>query len=1383
MSKKTFGDSIKEEREKLNWDQLFLAKKLGKTQQTVSRWELNETTPKASDVIRLAELFSVDKNEWLNLSGRSISHSIDNSLDPYLPFEELSPEKFELFCKYLIKSISPTSDVHLYGKQGHKQHGIDIVAENNGKTAAYQCKRHKQFGKKKVLELVNKTEFIADHYFILLSRVASPEARDVIRKKNNWTLWDRVDLSQEIRRLRDFGEQVRIVNIFFPHKLKSFLGVDEPAPWSSPEDFFATLQNKSLLFTHAWDIVGRNDELNKVVDFIENDEEKVLVVTGRGGIGKSRFLKAWSDKKKDSFTIKFLANNTEVRLEHFNQFPQNAILVIDDAHERDDLFFILDWLNKNRPHTKIIISSRPYALTEIKDSLSRSGIYFNSDNVIELNPLTKQQTVSLATEVLSESPFASDKVIIERLAEITKDCPLATVVGSKLVATEKVLPDLLSNESKFTDELFSKFKDVLSGQIPGSNSQDISLLLEFISIVQPFNPTSTVFKESISKILGRPYFHISKDLSALESAGVLLNRNNQIRIVPDLLADQIRLDASIDKLSGEPSQFVDAIYDVVSDDLSVNLVLNISRLDWRLSADEIKSSLLDSIWNRITQEVKGNSNRTRINILKNLKDSAYYQPEKFLSLAKFIVDNPNERSDEQSISGMFRFSHQDVLNELPGILRRVCYSEEYFDEAVDLIWKISRGDSRRTNQYPDHGLRVLQDIAQYDLYELTKKSITVNKSMLEAVKRWGSDEKLENYIHSPLDILDELLDKDSTTDEYQSGKIIFHSFAVHYENTKELRDGALSVVKEYIQSPKLKLKLRAVKSLQHALSEPRGLYNRQVHIEEKRKWVSFQLEVLKIIEDSANEIDNALFLSELKEILIWHARYSHNPEIKQKSKSIFEKISGSFEVKLVQSLCQNFDRDWLIDEEKYDHAALDQKANEFRNEVAQEFLMKYPNFKYGLQYISDLLNNMEKYFDNFPFPLVFIVELTRLNKEYAINIYNEVVEGQFEDFYRYIEYILLGLAKIDYTNLEQLLDKALQINNETVYISVAHYYWRGIWSEQPTIQDYDLKNLKILLSSNYKEAKKLAIGGLGRLSRKKPRLVLSMLLSVDLEQDVHLADELLSQIDEKHGIDPKSDLTSEDFEALLNKLRDVNQIDKYHIEEFLDYCFKVVPDKVVALLVDRIGISKRVDDNKDYRPLSYSSRKFFSGLSHHSKYKDILRNVRDQIFNDDWQNKFWIPMLYKSISNNFDDIGVEVLLEIFVSKDNKIKIKTEESAYKEIDKVTAILGISEIIKKAPENFVFDRHLFVSKALAIANQYDKETYKEIRNSLAHSTVFRSKHGTHGHPMTEDVDLKRRSAEMLEKVSPSSLEYELYSSLLKHAEYEIKNQLKEDSEMYK
>ena len=56
MSKKTFGDSIKEEREKLNWDQLFLAKKLGKTQQTVSRWELNETTPKASDVSMLIKM-------------------------------------------------------------------------------------------------------------------------------------------------------------------------------------------------------------------------------------------------------------------------------------------------------------------------------------------------------------------------------------------------------------------------------------------------------------------------------------------------------------------------------------------------------------------------------------------------------------------------------------------------------------------------------------------------------------------------------------------------------------------------------------------------------------------------------------------------------------------------------------------------------------------------------------------------------------------------------------------------------------------------------------------------------------------------------------------------------------------------------------------------------------------------------------------------------------------------------------------------------------------------------------------------------------------------------------------------------------------------------
>ena len=68
--------------------------------------------------------------------------------------------------------------------------------------------------------------------FILLARVASPQARQAILEHKGWDLWDKEDISREVRDLPG-DEQRRLVDIFFRGQRMALLGSDTSSPWQT----------------------------------------------------------------------------------------------------------------------------------------------------------------------------------------------------------------------------------------------------------------------------------------------------------------------------------------------------------------------------------------------------------------------------------------------------------------------------------------------------------------------------------------------------------------------------------------------------------------------------------------------------------------------------------------------------------------------------------------------------------------------------------------------------------------------------------------------------------------------------------------------------------------------------------------------------------------------------------------------------------------------------------------------------------------------------------------------------------------------------------------------------------------------------------------------
>ena len=64
---------------------------------------------------------------------------------------------------------------------------------------------------------------------------------------------------------------------------------------------------------------------------------------------------------------------------------------------------------------------------------------------------------------------------------------------------------------------------------------------------------------------------------------MLIRRSGVLRLVPDVLADTIAEKACIDEHTGQPTGYVDELFDQLAGKALQNLLVNVGKLDWRLS--------------------------------------------------------------------------------------------------------------------------------------------------------------------------------------------------------------------------------------------------------------------------------------------------------------------------------------------------------------------------------------------------------------------------------------------------------------------------------------------------------------------------------------------------------------------------------------------------------------------------------------------------------------------------------------------------------------------------------------------------------------------------------------------------------------------------------
>ena len=323
----------------------------------------------------------------------------------------------------------------------------------------------------------------------------------------------------------------------------------------------------------------------------------------------------------------------------------------------------------------------------------------------------------------------------------------------------------------------------------------------------------------------------------------MYRRDRSLRITPDVLADHLLHNACLTK-QGRQTGYIRKIFDTFGGLCQAQLLRNIAELDWRVNqtSEGKQVDLLSEVWGDIKTEFENADATGRLKILDVLIDLSFFQPNRILEIATFAMENPTD--EVQDDSQTFRTRHLHVLEKLPALLRRVCYTPECLPPACDLLWELGRDDHRSLNRNHDHAIRVLSELAGYTPY----KNVLFNEALIGCVERWIESSDAARYVQQLCELLDPLLEKTGHITQWDETALVMMPFHVSEQNTRKVRDRAISILEMLLSSDDPKSVLIALKSFRKALNNPMPVFNLKVGHEECQSWASEELRILEILE-------------------------------------------------------------------------------------------------------------------------------------------------------------------------------------------------------------------------------------------------------------------------------------------------------------------------------------------------------------------------------------------------------------------------------------------------------------------------------------------------------------------------------------------------------
>ena len=978
--------------------------------------------------------------------------------------------------------------------------------------------------------------------------------------------------------------------------LKGRIPVERGNTFYEPEISPEHSSKTGPLFDFNQTLRGRQTRLSELDRFLNDPTKRIAILPGRGGIGKTKLLRDWSHGKT-GWKVLWVSQHGVWHEGTVAEIPAvDTVIIVDDAHHYGDLDKLISLVSSRagEPRLKFVIATRPSGQAYVDELLARLADESFIVRYKTLRALGKSATVEIAKEMLgSEYEHLAD-----RLAEVSKDTPLITVVGGKLIARGQITPDLLANDREFRQLVFSKFAEDCAGTLP-SGGRSKSELLELIAAVQPVEDQGDNFVARASVFLSLRPDQIRRGLGALEQAEVLTRGAAKLRIVPDLFADYLLETASVDT-NGIANGFADSVFNAFEESHLSNVLKNFAELDWRITQNGSESRLLGNIWSSIWARFRTQNAAERRHFLREITDITAFQPVNAQKLIQIAMDEEAKPVKQWSI----RSTQLHILAQLPALLGITIFNEKTSKDAFDRLWSLSQYES---DDVSGPAQRTLKEAISYRKY----KHVIFNERILALTEKRAEDITSYRGDFTPLSLMDELLDREVDITEWKGRSFSVSAMPVNYETIRALRERALRIIDHALYSEEPRIAVRAARSLGSVLAEFHPKFREGVSEEEQAWQDTERLSALQLLRKRIEAGNVSLQLAwKINRILQWIGRRTaQSAAVRDSAASLQLELARPELFDVFDMLCTNEYED-NTEAEGFDLPSA--KRRHQQNAAIGSLRAKYPRVEDQIVAIEQLLQQAVD---------------AGIDPKSVDSVLSQMCSGRdfLEGFSEYVlkheQSILASVAgiavrhwrSVDVVQYARYGSLLAQLPSVRMAGSIASAVSYGPPLSDPIAQDLEV--LSALAERKEAYVLRSVLFGLQRLTKvnafRAPAIML--IANVEIGDRHNLAKEYCNVFG-PYGISPAL-LDQAGVEKMLANLIAVEELDRDAFGGFLANVCGITPLGIVSFFEARIAHAQMLEDSgrdTDYEPIPSSfSWSTLSAVRGSSDYEAALRSVRD----------------------------------------------------------------------------------------------------------------------------------------------------------------------------
>lgn len=1292
-----------------------LARALKSTQQTVSRWEAGTSRPRANQIDQLAATLGVAAEVLMEAAGYRTA--VIQSITKLFPFDALAPDIFEQLVLWLVRRMHPGADVSRAGKSGHKQGGLDVLAVlPNGERHTFQVKRVQTFGPREVELAVRAHSAQSDRCHLVLSRIASPQTASAVRD-HGWLLWDQEQLSWLIRDL-SMDDQLRLVDIFFHGQREVLLGRPEPGPWMTTEEFFQPLTGREG-FSHDLDLVGRTDELTRLKAAIRDTPAGLIVLSGPGGIGKSRLLKqAIEDLERDQahWVVRWLSNFGSPTPKSFEDLGRGRkILVVDDAHDREDVAALMAYATVPSNQTSLVLSTRPYALPRIE----REAAALNLASVrIDVGQLSVDDTRQLATNAVGPKAGAA---AMKQVASAFRESPLLTVIAAKVMAKEGLLPEAAKSAAPVRNVVLQRFKKVVVGDLgwPGDEpaTQEI---LEALALLQPFHIEDPGLLELLEKQKGISADKATRIFRRLVEGGVIYRRAQRYRLMPDVLGDYIIQESAL-SATGTLSPFARHVLETADSRQLEHVLVNLGRLEWRMRYETAPdTALLEDVWRSFGD--LGDEYDARLSAIRAV---AVYQPKQALD---FVVSKLRK--------GVY-------LHAFPEIMNAVAHNIDYVEGACDALWfmdGMAKHEQFRSTASPIDTLANLCGFQEHKPLEFSRRAFEFCLKLLDRPDAWARPS-------SPLRAVKKVLDSEGVSTESQGVSIVLSSFLVDLKVVTPLRQRLIGKVIELLFNPKPAVAAKAASFLNEALRHPMGMMGGSVP---ERVHRGYAEEFNSTLDRLADAVGSGQLLPttllNIARSVHWHAMHGRNGT-KEAARAVLAKFPNDVHFRGLAALAQGFGDILDLDRELDDWS----RKGEKRLQERCAELKAMPSSEL-LDWLEGALGALTAAGEEKNSSYILVNQLMRDDLDLARGLVERVEENPRAEVAWHLHSGLAEILNCEPAEGRRLVAKYLRSPNPDFALSAA----MAISNLRREFTEADRDLLSDALASADAKVCRAAIRAFWSVRDEKAEMV-RLIRHIQPTVFPQVAEDAFLMLREQE-VSALDFMAPADIEYFLGCLARVPRLQGHWTQQFLSELSCRFPRETWAFFAQRVEYALEQDDysflpvnHGPYvqKPLRFSETEQASAI-----LEQTWRFLR-KLHRENVGGRSYIADFFEGISGGGGDAELVRFLET----------KVGNSGAEDLE----LIGM--ILRGASSQLAFSHRDFVERLLDRCSAIGSDLVESVSTDIYCATTSGVRSGVMGEPMPRDVQQRDQAQAILASTSRLAPAYQLYEWIAESANRSI------------